>query len=164
MKKLLTTHYSLLTRQKGFTLIEILVVVGIIGLLASVVLSGLGSVRGRGRDARRAADLRSVQQGLELYYTKCQRYPGGSTCTDVTAPTSWSDLEIRLKGSSLGVSGIPNDPLTTDAARNYKYAVSSDGQEYILEAVLEDASSPILRDSYKEPTPPGFSGAAVNCK
>ena len=67
---------KLITSVRGFTLVEILIVVGIIGLLASVVLSGLGSTRARGRDARRIADIRQAQQALELYYAKCQVYPG----------------------------------------------------------------------------------------
>jgi prepilin-type N-terminal cleavage/methylation domain-containing protein len=53
--------------KKGFTLIEVLTVVAIIGLLASIVLVGLGSFRTRGRDTRRIADLRSTQNALELY-------------------------------------------------------------------------------------------------
>ena len=43
--------------RKGFTLIEILVVVAIISILASVVLVGLGPTRKIGRDARRISDL-----------------------------------------------------------------------------------------------------------
>jgi prepilin-type N-terminal cleavage/methylation domain-containing protein len=151
--------------QKGFTLIEILIVVGIIGLLASVVLSGLGSVRGRGRDARRIADLRSVQQGLELYYTRCQHYPGGSQCDEGTTPSSWTALKDIMIGSGLGITAVPSDPLyASDPSKNYKYAVRSDEQGYILEAVLEDqdANSPIYKDAYRE-TPSGFGGMNVNC-
>src|SRR3989344_3217427 len=67
------TAYALRTKG-GFTLIEILIVVSIIGLLASIIFVGLGSSRARGRDARRIADLSSIKTGLELYFSKNGRY------------------------------------------------------------------------------------------
>ena len=59
-----------LSTEKGFTLIEILIVVAIIAILASVVLVGLGPTQSGGRDARRVSDLSEVQNGFELYYNK----------------------------------------------------------------------------------------------
>lgn len=55
--------------SKGFTLVELLVVVAIIGLLASIVFVSLGSSRGDARNARRKADLRQVKTALELCYS-----------------------------------------------------------------------------------------------
>lgn len=126
-------------KQKGFTLIEVLIVVAIIGLLASIVLVGLGSFRARGRDARRVADLRQTQNALELYYTKNSAYPTSA---------SWSALEAALVGAGIGVSKLSNDPL--GATRSYVYAagpVQGPGpQSYMLRAQLEDASNPVLND------------------
>lgn len=59
----------------GFTLIEMLVVVAIIGLLSSVILVGLGDVRKEARDTRRVSDIRQVQNQLEIYYSVHQGYP-----------------------------------------------------------------------------------------
>ncbi|MBM3281589.1 MAG: prepilin-type N-terminal cleavage/methylation domain-containing protein [Candidatus Harrisonbacteria bacterium] len=118
----------------GFTLIEVLVVVFIIGLLSSVVLVGLGTFRARGRDARRAADLRSIQNALELYYQKEGMYP---------TATSWSELTSILVGGGIGLSGVPNDP---KKGASYDYAVSSDNERYILRAELEDVSNTLLND------------------
>lgn len=139
------TNYALRTKR-GFTLIEILIVVGIIGLLASVVLSGLGSVRSRGRDARRAADLRQVQQGLELFYTRYQEYPETS---------SWGQLETKLRTASIGITNISNDPLCSgssscDVDENYQY-FAANGEEYVLQALLEDKDSPLKNDSFIDP-------------
>ncbi len=143
----LTANSSQLKATKGFTLIEVLIVVGIIGLLASVVLSGLGSVRSRGRDARRVADLRQVQQGLELYYTRNQSYP--------TGVTDWDGLRGVLKNENIGITNISNDPLCRDnndtACDNYEY-IDMGGQEYILKAFLEDKDSPLKKDSHTDAT------------
>lgn len=124
--------------RKGFTLVEILIVVAIIGLLTSVVLVGLGSFRTRGRDARRIADLRETQNALELYYTKYQRYPA------VSGGDSWTSLKSSLTGASIGVSTVSNDPLSPD--RTYRYGVSSDGQNYVIAATLEDSGNSALKD------------------
>jgi prepilin-type N-terminal cleavage/methylation domain-containing protein len=59
----------------GFTLIELLVVVAIIGILSSVVLSSISSARAKARDARRLADMHSLQVALELYRNANGSYP-----------------------------------------------------------------------------------------
>jgi len=110
------------------------VVIFIIGLLASVVLVGLGTFRARGRDARRVADLRSVQNILELYYAKNGEYP---------ISNKWPDLKSVLTGAGIGVNALPNDPLND---QTYQYAASSNEQSYLLAAKLEDPDHSVLRD------------------
>lgn len=66
-------------KQQGFTLIELLVVIAIIGLLASVVLLALNSARAKSRDAKRVADVRQIQSGLELFFNDCSSYPVEAT-------------------------------------------------------------------------------------
>lgn len=61
--------------SKGFTLIELLIVVAIIGILASAVVVNLSIARARARDARRQADLKSVQTALEIYLAEKNEYP-----------------------------------------------------------------------------------------
>lgn len=63
-----------MSNNKGFTLIEMLVVIAIIGLLSSVVVIGLGGARSKARDARRVADIRSIQSALEVDYTAVGGY------------------------------------------------------------------------------------------
>ncbi len=120
-------------RQAGFTLVEILIVVSIIGMLASIVLVGLGSFRSRGRDARRAADLRETQNALELYYSKESAYP------DVS---DWQALEDALKDAEIGVTSISDDPLGGDT----HYFYGSNGQNYVLGATIEDPNNQVLKD------------------
>lgn len=119
-------------KKQGFTLVEILVVVSIIGMLSSIVLVGLGSFRARGRDARRVADLRETQNALELYYGKFGGYP----------LVTWEGLKGALTEAEIGVSTISDDPL--GGSNHYKYA--SNGQSYVIGAKLEDPNNQVLKD------------------
>ncbi len=133
--------------RRGFTLVEILIVIAIIATLASVALVGLGPVQRNGRDTRRISDLRQVQNGLQLYFAKCNTYPGpaepGATCTGsvVQSDEGWSDMAVALTGSALGIAKVPNDP---KQGQSYVYATS--GDNYVLAATLENANAPQLRD------------------
>jgi type II secretory pathway pseudopilin PulG len=53
---------------KGFTVIELLVIIAVIGLLSSIVLVSLGPAQKKARDSRRQADLRQINTAMELCY------------------------------------------------------------------------------------------------
>jgi len=103
-------------RQVGFTLIEIMVVVVIIGVLAALVVPG---VLGRADDARITAarsDISSLMQALKLYKLDNQRFPSAEQGLDAlvhkpttgTIPNNWK----------VYVEKLPNDPW----GRPYQYA------------------------------------------
>ncbi|HOK97150.1 MAG TPA: prepilin-type N-terminal cleavage/methylation domain-containing protein [Candidatus Paceibacterota bacterium] len=123
---------------KGFTLIEMLIVITIIALLASLILVGMGGARAKARDSRRIADLHNLQNALELYYAKYYFYP--------EPQSSWESLATILTNpeTGIGVSSIPKDPLT-NVGKTYYYGRSSDGQDYVLGAQLE-TKDPALDD------------------
>jgi prepilin-type N-terminal cleavage/methylation domain-containing protein len=117
--------------QKGFTLIELLIVIAVIGILASVVLVGLGPIQKQGRDARRISDLKQIQNGLELYYNKSGQYP---------PQPSWGVFpESALINAGIGISNIPKDP---NPNQSYSYESLNNGLGYCLGAKLEDANNP----------------------
>jgi len=125
-------------KKSGFTLIETLVVISIIAILAGITLTGIGGFTSRARDTRRIADLRSIQNYLEFYQSKCGLYPGTATCAAGT-PTSWSDLVATLAP----YGKVPNDPVST---RTYFYGIyAADSSKYILGAKLENDNK-ILTD------------------
>lgn len=65
-------------QRKGFTLIELIVVVAIIGLLSTLAVVALGSARVKARDSKRLSDLKQMQTALELYYSDKANYPAGA--------------------------------------------------------------------------------------
>jgi len=127
-------------KQKGFTLLELLVVIGIIGLLASILVVNLTSARRRARDTKRIADIRNLQTAAEDYYGKNGKYP-----------TLISDL---VTGGQIPV--WPLDPLapsgttcTGNSDLCYYYATYTPTgalgpQSYHFGASLEDQGSQLL--------------------
>ena len=61
--------------RKGFTLIEILITTTIIGLLSVVGMTSYSLVRGKARDAKRVADIRTIYNAVELFFEQHGRYP-----------------------------------------------------------------------------------------
>ena len=106
---------------KGFTLIELLVVVAIIAMLASVILTSLGSARAKARDVKRLAEMRTMQTALELYHSTFGVYPS----SDGAGTGGWDTPGNGTFIAPLVVNGfIPAhilDPLTNDSGGNYKY-------------------------------------------
>jgi prepilin-type N-terminal cleavage/methylation domain-containing protein len=160
-----------MTNRKGFTLIEILVVIAIIAILASIVLVGLGPSEAAARDARRLSDLHDIQNSLELYYNACGNYPGGAPCgSNVTNATyggsSVSTYYGGVAGASMAVvpnlGNLPQDPLKQ---QSYDYdPVGSGGNQnlatpvsYYLGATLENKNNAVfqLGYQYKTTVPPG---------
>ena len=110
--------------KKGFTLVELLVVISLIGVLATLILANLNAARERGRDAVRKSDLRNIQTALRLYYNDNGGYPiaGGLPAWG----TSWIPY----------MNILPADPLV---GQTYVYTYT-DSDNYTLRACLENKS------------------------
>lgn len=62
-------------KNKGFSLIELLVVISIIGVLTTVLVMNFVGARERSRDAQRIQNLNSLKNALRMYYNDNQTYP-----------------------------------------------------------------------------------------
>lgn len=113
---------------KGFTLLELLVVIGIIAILVSLGVSSYSTAQKKARDAKRQSELKSFQNAMEQCYSvNDYQYPlvtGNGTTTiseTCTAPTGPS-MTIR-------------DPSTKT------YNVSSSTTAYSISVILEDGNT-----------------------
>lgn len=77
--------------ERGFTLMELLIVVAIIGILTAIAVPQFASYRQRGFDARAQSDLRNAALAQEALYSTSQQYVA---CTD-------ADCAARLPGLAL---------------------------------------------------------------
>jgi len=115
------------TRRQGFTLVELLVVIGIIGLLAGVVLASLSSAREGARDKKRVTDLGQIQLAIKLYSeangefpcqtdSNCSVSQGGSANGRVG---TGGTIDTLLQPYLPSVPGDPKGP--DDSTFNYYY-------------------------------------------
>lgn len=75
-------------RRRGFTLVEIMIVVVIIGLLAAFAIPALSRVKTSARAGRLVSDLRTFAQAFETYATTHGTWPGDGTPSVVPAGMS----------------------------------------------------------------------------
>ena len=115
--------------RRGFTLIELVVVIAIISLIASLAIVQFSSVKARARDVERERDMKTFQTALALYVASRRVFPiysGVITGTDA--------MSAALLGDS-AIPTIPRDPINSDVYL-YSYA-SADGVAYTLSYTLE---------------------------
>ncbi len=123
------------SKKRGFTLIELLVVIAIIGLLASIVLASLNSARKKSRDARRLADLKQLQNALELYANdNGGNYPNQAAAGNITS--------IQASLVTTYIAALPGDPLGGANTYQYKSSAASNSTGYCIGALLEGTGIP----------------------
>ena len=101
-------------KNAGFTLLELLVVISLIGLLTAIAAVNFQSTNQRARDGKRQADLEQLRTALEI---------ARSDSANNTYPT---DLDSLITGSYLPT--LPTDPKNF----SYSYSPSADYRTYSL--------------------------------
>ena len=150
--------------SKGFTLVELLVVMAILGVLASVTLVAFRSSQARGRDAQRKSDLKQIASSLELYYADYHEYPdasGGQIQGCSGNPCPWGSGEFT-DGRTVYFKVMPKDP--SDFSYFYRIADPPSNQKFQLFAFLENTQDPnLITTAYScGPEPCNFSITSSN--
>lgn len=114
--------------KKSFTLLELLVVIGILGILISLGMVAFSSVQKKARDSRRKTDVEAMQKMMEQCYS----------------PNSFSYPTITLSGGGrtataiCPAAGIGTFTITDPASNTY--SVTSTATGYTLAITLESAA------------------------
>lgn len=105
-------QHFIIKRRGGFTLLEMLIVIALIGILVSIGVASYSQAQKKSRDSRRLSDLKAVQSGYEQYYAdNSAAYPylvGTSTSGTTTLVNCPSTIESA--GHSYLPAGYPTDP------------------------------------------------------
>lgn len=134
--------------NKGFTIVELLIVIVVISVLASIVVVTFNGIQGRARDTERMTDLRAIAMSLEVFYVDNGYYPGYDDFTDGTwrstnIPNVPADAYVaKPSTASTWTNGEPTD------AGTYGYeGVTCTGtttvtcKKFILHYFSEESSS-----------------------
>lgn len=113
----------------GFTIIEMLVVVAIIGLLSSVVLTALGPARDKAKDARIIQEVNQVRSLAETFYVgnydALESLPSGNIRNEDLKALS---NDITAQGGILNIKKFTPSPAKTYAAFSQLNIKSGDSQ------------------------------------
>lgn len=150
-------------------MIELLVVVAIAGLVASIILVALSTVRINARDSARRSTMRQLQTALELYYDRNNRYPSTSSNWYSSEP---GDLYSNNSGNWIPgltptyVSALPRDPrggespyvpLRCLVGTKSAYLYKSDETNYKLLANCSPEGTWSDTDPFYDPLRPNWS-------
>lgn len=159
-----TKQMTRLTLNQGFTLIEILVVMVIIGIIAVLGIGNFQSSQLKARDTARKSDLRQITTALEAYYNDYGSYPldingeiagcaGGQVC-------NWGDPFIDDNGTVYMVAL----PIESRDTSSYYYS-SVDGRSFQLYARFENTLDQLVPKNGSD-VPQVYSGTdcgALTC-
>lgn len=148
---------SLKRKEQGFTIVELLIVIVVIGILAALVVTTFSGIQKKGRDSERKTDIQAVHAQLEAYHATNGRYPTLANLNDDV----W--VGNNLKGLSVDALADPkaanNDLAAATGANVYGYAVTPNGCDndattatadcatYSLTATLEENNTVITKAS-----------------
>ena len=109
--------------KKGFSLVELLVVITIIAILSVVAYTAVGGQTAKARNSKRQQDLSAIQSSLEIYFIENNsNYPG-----------NLSELVPNQ------MPKMPTDPSSTEATTyNYGYAPNGTLNKYHIAATIEN--------------------------
>ena len=102
-------------KPRGFTIVELLIVIVVIAILAAISVVAYSGIQQRARDSQRENDIKILTKALELYYIDNGKYPPGGGSTNInswwttSSDTSWQGLQTSLS-KYLGGKPLPGDP------------------------------------------------------
>jgi len=112
--KLLNCSIAKNNKRAAFTLIELLIVIVILGMLATITIASFARGKAKARDSRRVADLNSIQMAVDMFRDTEKRWPGTASSWYQSNHTPWwqgNGNTLFETEIALYLSPLPRDPL-----------------------------------------------------
>ena len=137
--------------QQGFTIVELLIVIVVIGILAALVITTYNGIQQKGRNTERTTDLKAVQGQLEAYYAQNGAYPA-TTNLGTTSATNVTFIQASMKGLDKEALRDPKGTAgdfslvsgTTATVTKYAYSVTADDGTTACTAAAGDCTKYVL--------------------
>lgn len=110
--------------QRGFTLVELMIVIALIGILAALAIPQFNSYRRRGYNAEAKADLKNAFTASQAFFSDT---PGGTLTTTMLTSYGYKasrDIALTINSGTLGSLGMQT---MNTAGGDTTYSVSSSG-------------------------------------
>ncbi len=115
---------SLKRKESGFTIVELLIVIVVIGILAALVVTTFSGIQRKARNTERETDVKAIHGQLEAYFSQNNTYPTLANLND----SGWRSTNMKsLDGEALkDPKGTTQELAGTVSNTQYGYNVTCD--------------------------------------
>lgn len=119
---------TLKRNDKGFTIVELLIVIVVIGILAALVITTFTGIQQKARNTERETDIKAMQGQIEAYYAQNGKYPTLGNMND----DSWRGTNMK---------GLDKEALRDPKSASYTLADTAAADVYSYHVTASDGTT-----------------------